>query len=72
MLAAILFQAVEYHVRRRPLARVLCWLRSTVPGALLVLAGFVGVLTLKISIDARAIATSGQAPPAESFIYFRF
>ncbi|HUB46344.1 MAG TPA: MBOAT family O-acyltransferase [Acetobacteraceae bacterium] len=72
MLAAILFQAVEYHVRRRPVARVLRWVRSTGPGALLVLAGFVGVLTLKISIDARAIATSGQAQPAENFIYFRF
>lgn len=72
MLAATLLQAVEYRVRRRPVARVLCWLRSSGPGALLMLFGVVGVLALKVSIDARAIAATGEARPAASFIYFRF
>jgi hypothetical protein len=72
MLFAILLQALEYNVHRRRVARVLCSLRGTVSGALLLLAGFVGVLSLKISIDARAIATTGQAQPPASFIYFRF
>jgi alginate O-acetyltransferase complex protein AlgI len=72
MLAAILLQAVEYSVRRRPLARVLCWLRGSTAGALLVLLGFAGAFAIKLTVDAQAIATMGGAPPPASFIYFRF
>ena len=72
MLAAVLLQAVEYHVRRRPLARVLCWLRGSAAGALLVSLGFAGTLAIKLVVDAHAIAATGGAPSPANFIYFRF
>jgi hypothetical protein len=72
MLAAVLLQGVEYYVRRRPLARVLCWLRGSAAGALLVLLGFAGTFAIKLTVDAQAIAATGGAPAAASFIYFRF
>jgi len=72
MSAAIALQAVEYHVRKRPVARTLCWLRASTFGTTLVLAGFAVAFAIKVSVDAEAIAASGVATPAASFIYFRF
>lgn len=72
MLAALALQAVEYYVRRRPVARTLSWLRASAPGGALVLAGFAGAFAIKLVVDAHAIATTGAGLPAASFIYFRF
>jgi len=70
--AAVAAQAVEFYVRRRPVARILRWLRGSAPGGALVLAGFAGTLAIKLWVDAQAIATTGAGVPAASFIYFRF
>jgi alginate O-acetyltransferase complex protein AlgI len=72
--ATLLTQAVDNHVRRRPVARVLCALRGTALGACMVGIVFAGALTLKISLDADRIAAAGGlgGAPTAGFIYFRF
>jgi D-alanyl-lipoteichoic acid acyltransferase DltB (MBOAT superfamily) len=72
MLAALAFQSFEYFVRRRGVARTLCWLRTSVPGAALLTICFALTLWFKVSLDANAIAQTGASAPAQSFIYFRF
>ena len=72
LVATILVQAVDYYVRRRPVARVLCALRGTALGTLAVAVVFAGALALKISLDAKRIAAGGSGEPSQSFIYFRF
>ncbi|HUZ62793.1 MAG TPA: MBOAT family O-acyltransferase [Rhodanobacter sp.] len=72
MAAAVAVQAVEYYVRRRPVARALRWLRGSALGGTLMLAGFAGAFAIKVWVDARAIAATGVGMPAASFIYFRF
>jgi alginate O-acetyltransferase complex protein AlgI len=70
--ATVLVQAVDYYVRRRPVARVLCALRGTALGTVAVAVVFAGALALKISLDAKRIAAGGAGEPSGSFIYFRF
>ena len=70
--ATILVQAVDYYVRRRPVARVLSALRGTALGTLAVTVVFAGALALKISLDAKRIAAGGSGEQSDSFIYFRF
>jgi alginate O-acetyltransferase complex protein AlgI len=71
---ALLVQAVDYHVRRRPVAGALRALRGTTLGACAVGMTFAGALALKISMDAERIATAGGlgGAPTAAFIYFRF
>jgi alginate O-acetyltransferase complex protein AlgI len=70
----LLVQAVEYYVRSRPVAQVLCTLRSTAMGAGVVGLVFLGALGLKIALDAHTIAVHGSAGGdlSRPFIYFRF
>jgi alginate O-acetyltransferase complex protein AlgI len=70
----LLVQAIDYHVRARPVARVLCAVRSTTMGACLVGLVTLGALALKIAIDAHTIAVQGGTGGdlSRPFIYFRF
>jgi alginate O-acetyltransferase complex protein AlgI len=71
--ATLLVQAVDYHVRLRPVATSLRFVRSTATGALLAGIVFFGALALKISLDADRIASAGgQAAASADFIYFHF
>ena len=74
VVGTFLAQAPNYYVRRRPVARVLSAVRSTVMGSCIVCFVFAGALILKISLDAQRIATAGGAggDPTKGFIYFRF
>lgn len=72
--ATLLVQAVEFYIRRRPVAHSVHFLRSTALGALVAGIVFAGALALKISLDAGRIASAGGPGGASSagFIYFRF
>jgi D-alanyl-lipoteichoic acid acyltransferase DltB (MBOAT superfamily) len=71
--ATLLVQAVDFYVRRRPVANSLRFLRSTAMGALVAGIVFFGALALKISLDAERIASAGrQGAPNADFIYFHF
>jgi D-alanyl-lipoteichoic acid acyltransferase DltB (MBOAT superfamily) len=70
----LLVQAVEYYVRSRPVARMLCAIRNTATGACVVILVFAGALVLKMAIDAHTIAVQDSAGGdlSRPFIYFRF
>jgi alginate O-acetyltransferase complex protein AlgI len=70
----LLVQAVDFYVRRRPVANSLRFFRSTAMGALVAGIVFCGALALKISLDAERIASNGRQAGASTadFIYFHF
>jgi D-alanyl-lipoteichoic acid acyltransferase DltB (MBOAT superfamily) len=72
--ATFLVQAVDYYVRQRTVARVLCAVRGTALGACLVSLVFAGALALKISLDAQRVTIEGNTSSdlTKGFIYFRF
>jgi D-alanyl-lipoteichoic acid acyltransferase DltB (MBOAT superfamily) len=72
MVAMALVQAVDFNVRRRPVAGVLRALRGTRAGAALMAVVFLAALALKVTVDAKQIAANQGAAGGQSFIYFRF
>ena len=72
--ATLLVQAIDFQVRRRPVAQSLRFLRSTAMGACVAGIVFAGALTLKVSMDAERIASAGgrSGAASASFIYFHF
>jgi hypothetical protein len=67
-------QAVDYNVRRRPVARCLIGLRDTLPGMLIVAAVLGSAVALKVSMDRDLLAAAAGPTvlPTAGFIYFRF
>lgn len=74
VVATLLVQAVDYHVRWRPVARTLRMLRGTLRGACLVGGVFILAFALKIAADSHRIEASGAGASVSTapFIYFRF
>jgi alginate O-acetyltransferase complex protein AlgI len=72
VVGTLLVQAIDYHVWKRPIARALCKLRSSLVGACMVCAAFTMALALKVSIDDARIVAGEASVPSAPFIYFRF
>jgi alginate O-acetyltransferase complex protein AlgI len=72
--ATLPVQAVEYCVRRRPVARSLLALRGTRPGFALVVAVLIASFAARVVLDKDRLAASNAQPtPASAgFIYFKF